>query len=362
MENRKKKSSAKKGSTPGKKKAAPKQQSKNRPVRAKKSTSKRIKKTAPRKIKKTALKKANKSGGKRVRKAAPEKTKNKAGRKTAKRAVKKASEYVAMPGGFKLRSMVKLAPRKGKTREANLSLISKEALITDVSNDRGELEGANGFVALDQPGHEVINIHWVATAGWDNITGKPVFSFTGKMIVPQPPVNKNGQSIFIFIGMQAKSLIVQPILQWGDTGMGGGAFWAVGSCLASSQFGIDQRSELTRVNPGRELKAVIQLRENVNNTFDYTCFFEGIDKSRLNISGIVELRNCCATLESYNVTERGDYPPVVQTAITELVVKDRDRVVIPAWQTANPGPLGEHAIVSRIPGNLDEIDLHYANA
>lgn len=67
---------------------------------------------------------------------------------------------------------------------------------------------------------------WVVDASWVNGTGTPITYFATSWVVPPPPATSNGQTIFLFNGMQdaTNSHILQPVLQWGTSGAGGGDY------------------------------------------------------------------------------------------------------------------------------------------
>ena len=271
------------------------------------------------------------------------------------------SKYVLMPGGSRLKSRVKKALEKAKAPKSTIKKLEK--ISPDTTTERADLlESDVHFIrSLVPHSHEIVNPRWVAYAGWNNQTGSPVASMTAVLRVPQPPVNKFGHSIFIFPGLQSEKLILQPILQWGITGMGGGESWNIGSCLIGGQSSPIQLSGLTTVNPGDVIKAVIELKDISNNKYYYTSYFEDFNRSRIDTAGLQELKYCCVTLESYNVRVPNDYPAQQLTTLSGIRLADMNmRPILPAWQVKpNSGSLGEHAIVRRVPGEDDAIDLYF---
>lgn len=278
-----------------------------------------------------------------------------------KKTKKAISKYVLMPGGSRLKSRVKKALEKAKAPKSTIKKLDK--LPSVITTDRASLleSDAHFIRSLVPLSHEIVNPRWVAYAGWNNQTGSPVASMTAMLRVPEVPINKFGHSFFIFPGLQSDKLILQPILQWGITGMGGGAFWSIGSCLIGGQSSPVQLSGLTRVNTGDVLKAVMQLKDISNNKFYYASFFEGFNHSRIDTTGLQEMKYCCVTLESYRVRLQNDYPTQELTTLSGIRLADTSmRPILPGWQVKpNPGSLGEHAIVRRVPGEYDAIDLYF---
>ena len=78
---------------------------------------------------------------------------------------------------------------------------------------------------------------WITYASWTNDTGTPVSRFATTWTVPPEPRTANGQTIFLFNGIQNSTMIYQPVLQWGPSAAGGGSYWAVASWYADGQSG-----------------------------------------------------------------------------------------------------------------------------
>src|SRR5271165_415509 len=91
---------------------------------------------------------------------------------------------------------------------------------------------------------------WITYASWSNTTGTPVSRMATRWTVPPAPATANGQTVFLFPGIQNSSMIYQPVLQWGLSQAGGGNFWSVASWYADGQTGHSFYSNLVRVNVG----------------------------------------------------------------------------------------------------------------
>ncbi len=267
-----------------------------------------------------------------------------------------------MPGGTRLKSKIRIASVRLKST-ASGSRAKKPPKHQDRVNARlNLLENSSTFIANLLPlNHEVINPHWVAYAGWNNTSGEPVLLYRAQITVPEEPTEKNRQLIFIFTGLQSSAIILQPVLQWGISGMGGGRFWSIASCCAAGQSDPVKRSRAaTKVNPGAVVTAVIVGRSLGGGKFGYSCFFDGVDNSRVDIGPVAELKYGCVTLESYNISSRNSYPTKSPIFVSEIDVQDKGGPVIQAWdRQTHPGTHGELATVRRVPGSRDEINLNY---
>ena len=155
---------------------------------------------------------------------------------------------------------------------------------------------------------------WIVYASWSNNTGHPVSKFISRWVVPPPPSSSDGQTIFLFNGIQNSTMIYQPVLQWGPSAAGGGNSWTVASWYADGQGGVAFHSNLVSVNPGDELIGLITQTGSQNDLFSYNCEFDGIANTGLPIANVQELTWCIETLEAYGLQKCSDYPDTNFTA------------------------------------------------
>ncbi|THU40369.1 hypothetical protein FAM09_10910 [Niastella caeni] len=283
-----------------------------------------------------------------------------------KAALKKKSikKTVAKPSGIKTKTPKKKKAAKKTKEPVSRKVVKKAKMPARKKAAKKQLfEPLNNLTAFrleERLSLEVVNPNWQATAQFDNDGGSPITSFTCRMIVPENPDTKSGQTIMIFNGLQLGRRILQPILQWGRSQMtGGGPFWTVGCCLAMDEFTLEEASVLTRVNPGDSVMAVINLLSNDRNRFRYSCFFEGIESSRIDTNAIDELTNCCITLEAARVKTRQHYPTDPSIEVTEVIVRNRNSIITPAWQIGGASNIGEHVELRQMTGSPDEIIIHF---
>jgi len=111
------------------------------------------------------------------------------------------------------------------------------------------LFGAKSAIPLrrrDEPGPPDM-ANWITCAWWTNTTGGPIESFVTTWTVPPDPATKGSQLLYLFNGLEPADgqMILQPVLQWGDSGFDEdnvnrtGQFWTVASWLVGwpRQFG-----------------------------------------------------------------------------------------------------------------------------
>lgn len=165
---------------------------------------------------------------------------------------------------------------------------------------------------------------WVEDTHYSNWPWSSFSSFTGNWGVPRGPTNNNGQTIFLFIGLEDLfgSVIIQPVLQWGGSCAGGGAFWSIaswyvwGSGCASANW-----SQLNGVNVGDNIAGSMQL----TGLCGHSCLVWTITARDTNTGAATTLTvntgimwNAFATLETYGVVNCGDYPADGQAYFSNL--------------------------------------------
>merc|ERR1712228_781847 len=162
--------------------------------------------------------------------------------------------------------------------------------------------------------------------GWQVYTKMDVgnvSAFTGQWNVPSAP-SKDGQILYTFTGLQNIDWvppekdpdepfdIIQPVLQYGRTPAGGGAYWGVASWYVTLKAGAIH-SELLRVEPDHIIFG------NMTQTGEDQWFINSVDMTstatRNNTSLIVSksiLKSqpwAYVTLEVYDVESCEQYPP-----------------------------------------------------
>lgn len=182
-----------------------------------------------------------------------------------------AGQYVLTPGGYRDRSLVyQVAP------ETLISGAAGEQRLLEISG--GRVSADRGAIRVHEPGVPVMpnNIQrtapgisvpalgtgWIVDTRW-NRPGAPVTSFRTTWTVPPAPSSHDGQTIFLFNGLENDSMILQPVLQWGPSAAGGGNNWAVASWFADGQSGQAFHSSLSGVTAGEQLVGVMTLTDQL---------------------------------------------------------------------------------------------------
>lgn len=167
-------------------------------------------------------------------------------------------------------------------------------------------------------------------------TPEPVVYFSTDWTVPQPPLKKSGQLIYIFNGLNTiedgVSYILQPVLQWGKSPAGGGDYWSVCNWfVTSNQFFYDS---LIKVNPGTKLQGLIKLISTTDSIFTYTSSFVGLT-SEFQVINSPRLFDPCEVLETFNLLDCDQYPSQEKVTMSNIKIKTGDFYPPVIWTSTN---------------------------
>ncbi|KAF7378374.1 hypothetical protein MSAN_00263700 [Mycena sanguinolenta] len=207
---------------------------------------------------------------------------------------------VLTPGGYRSKSKVYELPTG-----SSLAHTSDAVQSIDAGGSVIHVDGAGDAMEL---GRRDFLDGWIAFAWWLNPGLAPIASFTTIWEVPPLPETDHGQTVFLFNALQPNgSGILQPVLQYGPSGAGGGSFWAVATWHVDDA-GNAFFTPLVPVSPGQILNAAITLTNTNGSTFDYNAQFTNVPGTSMNLTGAPQLTFAAETLEAYGVTALSDYP------------------------------------------------------
>jgi hypothetical protein len=226
------------------------------------------------------------------------------------------SSMVMTPGGPRLRSLVRLIEPGGTVD------VSKRVQ-TMIRGDRrpGRPDSAN----------------WIS-AGWIDLAGAPFVSFSTTWEVPPAPRTTASQLLYLFSGMQPAdaSTIIQPVLQWGDSGadLDGqnrtGPFWTIASWIVPAPDGITYHTPHERVRTNDVLTGVITMLNSDAVGFYYSCEFAGRLGTRFVTPGLPQMAWGVEVLEAYepngtanppyDLDSSSEYPATDFTAFKSITI------------------------------------------
>lgn len=265
-----------------------------------------------------------------------------------------ADDFVITPGGKRHRSLV--------------HEVGPDHVITPI---RGELRAlntrTNEFLALDAvppvsppPAHG----GWAAWAEWQNTTGQAIEELSTTWKVPAEPTQSDGQLLYLFNGLQDGAntrAILQPVLQWGDSPLGGAPAWAVASWYVLTD-GHAYTSGLVPVQPGDTLVGVMRRMPANGARFSYTCEFVGIPGTKLSVQGVPELVYADQTLEVYGVQNCQQLPAIGTTAMTQIILTTSAGPAPVRWAVysdLNVINCNQRAVVVDDSATAGEVDIYY---
>jgi len=269
-----------------------------------------------------------------------------------------AQGYVRTPGGFRHKSMVhEMKPRHAVVRRAGgigiMSLDDKQVADIPVAPTPPEpLAGmAGGWVTWASCGTPL-----TATAG------AKITSLSTSWVVPPPPSTQSGQLIYFFNGLQddAGDIILQPVLQWGVSGAGGGQYWGAASWHVDAS-GHAFYTPVTRVSEGGTLTGIMTLEVQADGSLIYTSAFVGLPGTNLVAQGLPELTVATQTLEAYGLTKASDYPNAPMTAMSAIDLQVNGVSTASQWvgDTMSNPAFGEHTNIVNNASPGGEVNLFY---
>ena len=237
-------------------------------------------------------------------------------------------DHVLTPGGYRHRSLTHFVPKGHRVGKYQGQL--------------GQVHVQSGELALyAQPPANVpipaLGSGWITFTLWPNRSGIPISRFVTQWTVPPPPATENGQTIFLFNSIEdaVRDDIVQPVLQWGVSEVGGGNFWAIANWYVASS-GHASFTALEQVSPGEVLTGLITLVSQEADGFNYVSSFVNRPDLDLAVGPISELVWATETLEAYQIGQCSDYPNVPQTAMGSIEIATAAGMhPVLAWQISN---------------------------
>jgi len=215
---------------------------------------------------------------------------------------------------------------------------------------------------------------WQAWTTYQSSNPAGLSSFLGYFTIPNNPLEVDGQTLFMFTGLQnynwipgpnsppAPSLfeIIQPVLQWGPSAGGGGNYWTLASWYVTIDAGF-LISDLIPVNAGDSIYGNMTLIAPNSWYIGGTVVSSGTTVSLVATKNRLKVNQWAyCTLEVYNDGSTcGEYPTNPQL-YSKLKLFEAKQVVTPTWQVnVTPDPIcGEHATVE----SPSDVTIHFGNS
>jgi hypothetical protein len=220
--------------------------------------------------------------------------------------------------------------------------------------------------------------NWI-TAAWLDMAGTSVKSFVTSWKVPKAPTTQASQLLYLFNGMEPAnaSTIVQPVLQWGDSGPDEdgtnrtGQFWTVASWIVPAPDGHTYHTPHIRVSPGDALVGAITLIQKSAGGCIYSCEFKGLAGTKFSTPAVPELVWCVETLEAYelnggmnppyDLNSASEYPAAKSTAFEAIKVSIDGAPSNALWTASDyETKFGEYTRLVVNSSSNGDIQIHYS--
>ncbi|KAF9266521.1 hypothetical protein L218DRAFT_996698 [Marasmius fiardii PR-910] len=255
-----------------------------------------------------------------------------------------AEDLVMTPAGLRPSSSVIQIPEGGSVNltatEIHLLDASKKVIhVAQKSNKRISSFGAKGGGAAPAA------TGWISYAYWHR-SSAPIQDFWSTWVVPPNPTTNHGQTLFLFNGVEPDpgNSILQPVLQWGPSAAGGGAFWQVSTWYVSDTTTFF--TPLVNVNVGQSLQGIVQRTgQNADGSFNYLSGFAGIG-SGVALNNSPEMTYAVETLEAYSISAPATDYPTGCTQFNGIGLTLTTGASSVSWSTVQDDPDNVHTTVA----------------
>nr|GAT58108.1 predicted protein [Mycena chlorophos] len=180
---------------------------------------------------------------------------------------------------------------------------------------------------------------WITYASWVNPNATlPIKTFSADFVVPEPPQVYTNQTVFLFPALLPVdgTSILQPVLQYGSSGAGGGEYWSVAMWYV---FDGDYYyvTPLVQVSPGQSLQGILSMVSDVGGYYTYTTSMSPVTAAgALTVNIWVQLGWATLTLEAYGVTDAKSYSAGTTTFNNILLQTTAETSpTAPSWSVIN---------------------------
>lgn len=271
-------------------------------------------------------------------------------------------KMVLTPGGYKPQSHVHRV-------EKGCRVVKTASGFKKVNTHGETLEmyarpAANKQIASPQKVDTTFGDGWITYAYWSNTSANPISYFSTDWIVPTTPLSDNGQTVFLFNGIDPANYsdgILQPVLQWGPSACGGGSYWAIMNWYVT-QSDAFYGDTLITVNDGDTLQGVMELTGQSGAGYSYSSYFTGYSGCTLLVDSLPELSWANQTMETYGITAYTDYPPDLMVKMNHIKMKTGSAYPTITWHKVNSvTDVGQHCLVPSNSATNGEVDLYFHN-
>lgn len=199
----------------------------------------------------------------------------------------------------------------------------------------------------------------------NNSNANPISNFSSTWAVPGSPKTNHNQLLYLFSALTPASddAILQPVLQYGTSGAGGGNYWATASwyLVGANTY----HSTLVPVSTGASLNGILTLQKTYpaasggNTTYTYNSQFTHSPYTTITVNTTEQLNWAWEALEIYSAQATTDLPTGT-TAFNNISMLNVNGQNTPLqWLTRNDTADGFSAKVMVDGSNGGEIEIIY---
>ncbi|KAF8888467.1 hypothetical protein CPB84DRAFT_1749487 [Gymnopilus junonius] len=227
-----------------------------------------------------------------------------------------ASELVQTPAGVLPKSNIHAVPHGALVHQTAIGvqvIASNGTILHFVPIPEGKPDvGLLPRLTSNTIGRRNLPNGYLAQANWGNKGTSPISFFSTNWTVPPTPASWDGQLLYWFNGIEPSSGvgILQPVLQYGLSGIGGGRFYSIASWWLIGNHGY--HTNPIEVSPGTSLQGLMTLTGTLTSgnvtTYNYESTFVGFPNTTISASSTEELKWAFEVLEVYNTKSVSDLP------------------------------------------------------
>jgi hypothetical protein len=215
-----------------------------------------------------------------------------------------------------------------------------------------------------QPGPIPYDSGWIAFGYWSRPSGDSITVDSTTWVVPSAPASQDGQTVFLWNGIEGSIYLLQPVLQWGQSAAGGGNTWNAGCWFVHIHVqGVS--SSLAPVSSGDTLvgEMIMYPDHPDGGPVEYSCrlYRRGVVLTSMTVVGSDELYVGLEVLEAQHINSCGDYPPMDHTAFSAITIRATSgRTPATSWTPdTHATDCGQYAAVVSNANPGGEVDVHY---
>jgi hypothetical protein len=228
-----------------------------------------------------------------------------------------APDYVLTPSGGIHKSCFHGLADDDTMAEDGSSIVHADGTSTAITPCLYTRQALYGQGRVDTTGvsaPDPVNNGWIESANWTSSVA--IKSMHADFYVPKAPTSYHGQTIFLFPALEptSGSDIIQPVLQYGPSGAGGGNYWAIATWFGGSTWqGNYFFSKLRKVAVGELLTSEM---DDTGECHPMGCVWkiamhDSRDTTNLSITVLNEVQwkwVFGGVVEVYNVAHCNEYP------------------------------------------------------